>query len=412
MILSDYEKQVLDGKDGYPAQKSMQILVQLGEIYGAKRMIPVSRVHMAGSSIVVAGQAGLKFVEKMVSLGGCFKVFTTLNTGAVDLERWEELGYCRETWVQQTRLTKAYEALGAVACHTCTPYLIGGQPHFGEHVAWGESSAIAFVNSVLGGRTNREGGPSGLAAALTGVVPDYGYHLQENRYGHVQVNVETDLADITDYGTLGYWTGTKIASKIPVFTGIPKSATNDQLKMLAAALASSGSVALFHVVGVTPEASDLATAFGGRKPGQVMTFDKRALIDTEKLLNKQQDQKVSLVAIGCPHASIEEIEVIARELDGRALSPGVDLWITVAQPIKAFAERCGYAQTIEKAGGKLVTDTCPILSPMVEVASRKSYQAIATNSAKLAHYAPGQWGMPTYYGSLEKCLKAAVCGKF
>ncbi len=412
MILSEYEKKLLDGTEGYPVQKSMQILVQLGEIYGAKRMIPVGKVHMPGSSIVVAGQAGTKFVEKMVDQGGRFKAFTTLNTGAVDLSAWEELGYSEETWREQMRLTHAYEKLGGLACHTCTPYLIGHTPRLGEHVAWGESSAIAFVNSVLGARTNREGGPSALAAALTGLVPEYGYHLRENRYGHIHVEVEADLAGILDYGTLGYWTGKKTASKIPVFTGIPATVGMDQLKMLSAALASSGSVALFHVVGVTPEAPDLDSAFGHRQPEQVVRFTRDDLTETEGSLNKQQGQKISIVAIGCPHASIEEIETIAKALDGKTLSPDVDLWVTVAQPVKAFAERCGFKQTIEKAGGKLVCDTCPILSPMAELAQKKGYQALATNSAKLAHYAPGQWAMPTYYGSLEKCLQAAVAGKF
>jgi predicted aconitase len=279
-------------------------------------------------------------------------------------------------------------------------------------VAWGESSAIAFVNSVLGARTNREGGPSALAAALTGLVPDYGYHLQENRYGHIHVKVETKLSGVVDYGSLGYWVGRKTASKVPVLTGIPQDASMDQLKMLSAALASSGSVALFHIVGVTPEAPTLEAAFAGRQPEEVFTFNQSSLAETETLLNKHQGQKVSIVVLGCPHASIEEIEMIAKELGEKKVSPGVELWVTVAQPVKAFAERCGFKQTIEKAGGRMVIDTCPILSPMAELARDKGYQALVTNSAKLAHYAPGQWAMPTYYGSLQKCLKAAVEGTF
>jgi hypothetical protein len=412
MILTDHEKRMLNGEEGYPIQKAMQILTQLGEIYGAEKMIPVTKVHMPGSSVVVAGEAGTKFVEKMVERGGSFKASTTLNTGAVDLKIWQELGYSEEIYHFQVRLTKAYEKLGAIPCHTCTPYLIGHMPRLGEHVAWGESSAIAFVNSVLGARTNREGGPSALAAALTGVVPEYGYHLQENRYGHILVNVEAELAGIVDYGTLGYWVGTKSGSKVPVFTGIPKDVSLEALKMLSAALASSGSVALYHIVGVTPEAPTLEIAFGGREPEQEYTFTKDDLINTEILLNKHQGQEVSIVVVGCPHASIQEIEMIAKELDGKTLSSHVELWVTVAQPVKAYAERCGFKQIIEKAGGKLVVDTCPILSPMAQLAKTKGYQALVTNSAKLAHYAPGQWAMPTYYGGLQKCLKAATEGVF
>lgn len=412
MNLTEHEQRMLNGAEGYPVQKAMQILVQLGEIYGAERMIPVEKVHMPGSSVVVAGEAGTKLVEKMVASGGRFKVFTTLNTGAVDLARWRELGYSDETHEQQVRLTRAYQQLGAIPCHTCTPYLIGHTPRLGEHVAWGESSAIAFVNSVMGARTNREGGPSALAAALTGLVPAYGYHLPENRRGHIHVRVEAAPSGIDEYGSLGYWVGKRSASKVPVFSGIPGNVSMDELKMLSAALASSGSVALFHVVGVTPEAPDLETAFGGREPEEILAFDEAGKKETEASLNKHQAQEVSLVVIGCPHASIEEIELVARELRGKRLSPGVDLWVTVAQPVKAFAERCGFAQAIEAAGGRMVIDTCPILSPMAQVASKKGYRAMATNSAKLAHYAPGQWAMPTYYGSLQRCLKAAVEGVF
>lgn len=412
MILNDREQRMLNGDEGYPVQKAMQILVQLGDIYGAQRMIPISKAHMPGSSVVVAGEAGTKFVEKMGEKGGKFRTFTTLNTGAVDMESWQELGYSEEVYQFQLRLTKAYERLGGIPCHTCTPYLIGHTPRLGEHVAWGESSAIAFVNSVLGARTNREGGPSALAAALTGLVPEYGYHLQENRYGHILVNVTTELAEVVDYGSLGYWVGAKSGSKVPVFTGIPRDVSLDQLKMLGAALASSGSVALYHVVGVTPEAPTLESAFGGGKPEQTYEFTEKELAATQALLSKQQGQEISIVVIGCPHASIQEIEMIAHELAGKSLNAHVELWVTVAQPVKAYAERCGFKQLIEQAGGKLVIDTCPILSPMAELAKEKGYQALATNSAKLAHYAPGQWALPTYYGSIQRCLKAAVEGVF
>lgn len=412
MQLTPEEEQMLSGEYGYPVQKAMEILVQLGEIYGASKMIPVSNVHMPGSSVVVAGEAGTKFVEKMAGEKGVFRTFTTLNPAAVDLNCWQEIGYSEATWGLQNRLTTAYQAMGAIPCHTCVPYLIGNTPRLGEHVAWGESSAIAFVNSVLGARTNREGGPSALAAALAGRVPAYGYHLDENRYGQIQVNVLVELKGITDYGSLGYWVGKLTGSKVPVFTGINNIASLEELKMLGAALASSGSVALYHVVGVTPEAPTLKAAFGNRKPEEVLEFGREQLEESQSLLNKNQRQDISLVVIGCPHASIREIEMIARELAGKKVSPNLELWVTTALPIKALAERCGYAQLIESAGGRLVIDTCPILSPMAEVARRKGYTALATNSAKLAHYAPGQWGLPTYYGSLQQCLTAALNGVF
>lgn len=411
MKLTVEEESMLAGKRGYPIQKSMEILVQLGEIYGAQKMIKISSVHMPGASVVVAGEAGTKFVEKMAGQQGQFCVLTTLNPGAVNFDAWRETGYSEETYRLQRRLTNAYEAMGGIACHTCTPYFIGSCPRRGEHIAWGESSAIAFANSVLGAFTNREGGPSALAAALTGCVPEYGYHLAENRHGHIQINVRAKLDGIDDFGAMGYWAGSLAGSKVPVFTGISDPST-DELKMLGAALASSGAVALFHVVGVTPEAPTCEAAFGGRKPEQVLDFEASQLADAKRSLNKQDGQEISVVCIGCPHTSIAEIGEIALGLKDKKVKSRVELWVLTALPMRALAERCGYSKIIEAAGGRFVIDTCPILSPMAELAKKKQYTALATNSAKLAHYAPGQWALPTYYGSLQTCLNAAITGKF
>ncbi|HWQ40889.1 MAG TPA: aconitase X catalytic domain-containing protein [Desulfosporosinus sp.] len=412
MELTPEEEEMLAGKQGYPVQKAMEILVQLGEIYGAAKMIPVSNVHMPGSSVVVAGEAGTRLVEKMAEAKGAFKAFTTLNPAALDFSDWQEIGFSDATFNLQNRLTSAYHKMGAVPCHTCTPYLIGNCPRKGEHVAWGESSAIAFVNSVLGARTNREGGPSALAAALTGRVPAYGYHLEENRFGDVLVELITELHGVSDYGSLGYWVGKKIGDKVPVFTGIPVAVSLEELKSLSAALASSGSVALFHVVGVTPEAPSLEAAFGPRQPSTILKFGPAQMQESLSLLNKNQGQNVSFVAIGCPHASIRELEEISRLLIGKKISSEVDLWVTTSLAMKTLAERTGYAQIIEEAGGRIIIDTCPILAAMSEVLAMKAKGALATNSAKLAHYAPGQWRMPTYFGSLEQCLAAAMEGSF
>jgi predicted aconitase len=411
MKLTVEEESMLAGKRGYPVQKSMEILVQLGEIYGAEKMIKISSVHMPGASVVVAGEAGTKFVEKMAGQQGQFCALTTLNPGAVNCDAWREIGYSEETYRLQRRLTTAYEAMGGIACHTCTPYFIGNCPRRGEHIAWGESSAIAFANSVLGAYTNREGGPSALAAALTGCVPEYGYHLEENRHGQLKINVRTALQGIADFGALGYWAGALAGSKVPVFTGITNPST-DELKMLGAALASSGAVALFHVVGATPEATTCDAAFGGRTPEQVLDFDAQLLAEAKRSLNKVDGQEVSVVCIGCPHTSIVEIGAIARSLKDKKIKSHVELWVLTALPTRALAERCGYAKVVEAAGARFVIDTCPILSPMAELAKKKNYSALVTNSAKLAHYAPGQWALPTYYGSLETCLNAAITGKF
>jgi predicted aconitase len=347
----------------------------------------------------------------MAALNGQFCALTTLNPGAVNFDNWRETGFAEETYQLQRRLTNAYDAMGGIACHTCVPYFVGNCPRRGEHIAWGESSAIAFANSVLGAYTNREGGPSALAAALTGRVPEYGYHLEENRHGHLKINVRTPLQGIADFGALGYWAGTLAGSKVPVFTGIMEPST-DELKSLGAALASSGAVALFHVVGATPEAPTCEAAFRGHKPESVLDFDAPQLADAKRSLNKVDGQEVSVVCIGCPQTSIVEIGEIARGLKGKKVKSHVEFWILTPLPTRALAERCGYARVIEASGAKFVIDTCPILAPMAELAKKKKYTALVTNSAKLAHYAPGQWALPTYYGSLQMCLDAAITGKF
>lgn len=410
MKLTEEEEKMLHGEYGPSVQKSMQILTTLGNIYGAEHMIPVKSVHMPGSSIVVAGEAATSFVEQMGENDTKFAAFTTLNTGAMDMDRPEELGFSEETVSRQHRLTGAYERMGGVPCHTCTPYLIGHCPKYGEHVAWGESSAIAFANSVLGARTNREGGPAALAAAIAGRVPAYGYHLDENRRGQFLVHVNATLTDIADYGALGYWVGTRVESGVPVFTGIPKDVSNDQLKSLGAALASSGAVALFHIVGITPEAPTVEAAFGPNTPKQTWDFTDAEKEEAYQKLSKQQGQPVSLVAMGCPHSSINEIIRVAELVKGKNVKSA--FWVLCAQPIKHLAERSGHAKILADAGVTLVCDTCPVLGAMAEPMQKIGMTAMATNSAKLAHYAPGQWKIPTYYGTTEQCVNAALKGEF
>ena len=410
MKLTEEEQKMLDGAFGKSIQKSMQILTTLGDIYGAQHMIPVKSVHMPGSSIVVAGEAATSFVEQMGENGTSFAAFTTLNTGAMDMDQPRELGFSEETIAKQNRLTSAYQRMGGIACHTCTPYLIGHCPKFGEHVAWGESSAIAYVNSVIGARTNREGGPAALAAAIAGRVPAYGYHLDENRKGQFLIHVKTALNDIADYGALGYCVGTRVESGVPVFTGIPSDVTTDQLKSLGAALASSGAVALFHVVGVTPEAPTQEAAFGGNIPKETWTVTREEIDGAYRQLSKQQGQPISLVAMGCPHSSLSEIVRVAELVKGKQVKTA--FWMLCAQPTKHLAERSGHAEILRNAGITLVCDTCPVLGAMGEPMACIDMTAMATNSAKLAHYAPGQWDIPTYYGTTEQCVNAALKGVF
>ena len=410
MILTEEETRMLAGDKGPAVKKAMEILVALGESFGAKRLVPINNVHMAGSSVLVAEEAGTRFVEDIRKQGGNFITRVTTNPTAVDPTKWEEIGIPESDSTLQTRLTNAYAGMGANTCNTCIPYLVGNSPRFGEHLAWGESSAVVFANSVCGARTNREGGPSGLASALTGRTPEYGFHLKENRYGRLLIKVEVGLDDMTDYGTLGYFAGKLAGQDTPVFTGIPATPTLEQMKALSAALAASGAVSMFHAVGVTPEAATLEEAFGGKEPEQTFVFGPAEKTQAEAELNKESSDHIDWILIGCPNATVEEIREVAQALEGKKVHKDVALWVTTAGAMYAMAERVGYIRTIEEAGGIVVRETCPFLARSRVIAPKNGYKTLTTNSAKMAYYAPGQFGLPTHYGNLPRVMNAAING--
>lgn len=410
MHLTEEETSMLNGEKGPAVQKAMQILVALGEGFGAERLVPVNNVHMAGSSVLVAEEAGTRFVEDIRKQGGTFVTQVTTNPTAVDPTQWKEIGIPESDSILQVRLTAAYAGMGANTCNTCIPYLAGNMPRFGEHMAWGESSAVVFANSVCGARTNREGGPSGLASALTGRTPEYGFHLKENRYGHFQIKIETTLRDMTDYGTLGYFAGKIAGQDTPVFTGMPSMPTLEELKALSAALAASGAVSMFHAVGVTPEAPTVEEAFGGREPAKVLIFGDTEKQQAENALNKEPSDYVDWILVGCPNASVQEMREVAEALEGKKVHKGVALWVTTSGSMYAMAERMGYIDTIKNAGGVVVRETCPFLARSRVIAPNKGYKTLTTNSAKMAFYAPGQFGLPAHYGNLERVMQAAING--
>jgi len=397
--LTNEEKNMLQGKQGEMIKKSMEILETLGDIYGAERMIDINNVHSPGVSYRVTGDAGLNFVkEAAYKYNSCSKCIMTLNTIGIDYDKADELGFSKEFQEKQHELLKAYESIGAIGTYTCTPYLISNLPRYGEHIAWGESSAVAFANSVIGARTNREGGPTALAVALTGKAPAYGFHLDENRFGDFLVNVEIELNNDSEYGALGYYVGQIVGDKVPIFDGI-KNPTLENLKALSAALASSGAVALYHIKGITPEVIKNGNML--KENYENITYGKE---EKEEVLNKFSNKgKVDMVLFGCPHTSIDELKRIALNLKNKNFLS--EVWINTSQPIASLGERLGYNKIIEKSGAKIVTDTCPVLSETV-----RDYDLMLTNSAKMAHYAPGLWNLTTTLLSLEEIIEAAVKG--
>jgi predicted aconitase len=386
MQLAEHDEAMLAGDHGQAAQKSMRILRALGEIYGATSLVDVASVQVAGVSYDNLGQAGLDFLSEMAADGRA-RVLTTLNPAGMDVDGWQELGISADFAGMQRRVLDAFARMGVVTTCTCTPYLVGNLPRFGQHVAWSESSAVCFANSVIGARTNREGGPSALAAALTGRTPAYGLHLAENRRAQVAVEVKAALRGTLEFGALGVAIGAVVGNRIPYIQGC-QGANLDQLKSLAASLATYGGTAMFQMAGVTPEGTEV--------PGQPVVVDRRAIDRAREELD-DQGAEVDFISIGCPHASLDEVRAISKLLEGRRVVR--ETWIHVARPIKTSSDRMGYTGLIEAAGAKVACDTCMVVAPL-----KGRFSVLATNSAKAAFYGRAKNGFSVAFRTLEQCL--------
>ena len=396
MHLTLKENEMLSESQGRATQKAMQILVALGEIYGAERMIQVTSVQIAGVSYDNLGEAGLKFLSAMADGGGRVRVLTTLNPAGMDTENWHNLGIQPDFAEKQQRVLEAFARMGVTTTCTCTPYLIGNLPHYAEHIAWSESSAVCYANSVFGARTNREGGPSALASALTGLTPEYGFHLSENRLPTLTIQVTAQLAETCDFGALGKVIGEQIQASraVPYILGVHR-ATLENLKSFCASLATYGGTALFHMQGITPEAA-LFTP-----PEKRVSVSQAELEAAIHSLNNAAEEEVDFISLGCPHLSIHEIEHISRLLDGRQVKK--EFWITTARTTKQIADRMGYTRIIEASGAKFAADTCCVVAPI-----QGRFTAMATDSAKACYYAYSKNKFKTVFLPFEDVVKQAL----
>jgi len=394
MYINKEQEKTLNGEEGEVKERLFRLLVRLGDIYKADKMIPVGSVQVAGVSYKSIGDPGTEFLEDMASKNAKVQVLTYLNPAGMDLENWKNLGFPADFAKNQLRIMNAFKKMGIVVTSTCTPYLAGNLPRFREHIAWSESSAVSFSNSVIGARTNREGGPSALAAAICGVTPNYGLHLWEKRQPTVKIDVNSDLNFNSDFGALGYYVGKQVKNKIPYFTGI-KNANTDQLKALGAAMAASGAVALYHVEGLTPEA-DLVEKKGLEK----ISVGKKELKETYEKLNT--GKKADIVIFGCPHASLREISALADKLNGKHLKKPV--WICTSRMVKEAAERMGYNEIITKAGGSIVADTCMVVSPI----EKMGYKTTGVNSGKAANYLPGFCKQEVCFANIDDLVEGQL----
>ncbi len=402
------DERMLSGGEGEARRLSMRIIVAVAGAAGAASLIDVGSAHVDGC--LYQGQASLDFAERMAEAGAEVVIPTTLNVSALDLLHPDRYRGDPEVGRRARRLMDLYVEMGCRPTWTCAPYQLPTRPGFGEHVAWAESNAIVFANSVLGARTDRYGDFIDICAAVTGRVPDAGLHRTENRRGRILFRLDgiPDKLLLEDvlYPVLGHLIGAEAGILVPVLEGLPSSVTEDQLKALGAGAASSGGVALFHAVGVTPEAATLAEAFQGEAPDRVVDVTQERLATARDSLSTSSGPELSAISLGTPHFSLAEFERLIGQLDDGPFHPDVDVYVSTGRDTLAEVEARGWAKLLERAGGRLVVDTCTYITPILE----PRHRVVMTNSAKWAYYAPGNLGVQVVFGSLEECVGSAYRG--
>jgi len=429
LCLTLEEEAMLAGAEGPGVRRAMEIVIALARIYGAADLAPITHAQIAGVSYKNIGDAGVAFLNDWANEGAQVRVPTTLNPMGMARDRWQDWGVAASFATPQLSVIDAFVKMGVTPTMSCTPYLFQDyRPQRGDVLAWAESSAVAYANSVIGARSNREGGPSALAAAIAGRTARYGYLLDEHRRANWIIEVRCPVTSVADFGALSYVVGKAVGNGVPWFADLaawlpPPPSTSvrlgapaegagsavgglagDRLKTLGAGLAAYGAVALYHVAGYTPEARDGGAAL-------IRSDAKRLVIESldeaYRVMDADPDlRKIDLVTIGCPHASLTEIELVAGALRGKRLA--TRLWVTTGALTRQAAAELGYVQDIEAAGGEVVADTCAVVAPMRMLGVR----SMATNAGKMACYAPMHSGVKMRFGDLDACLDAAVTGEW
>lgn len=413
--LSKRDKQFLAGQHGEAAQMAMRIIVRMAQVHEAAELMNVTQAHIDGCGLL--SETGLEFAETLAAKGARVSVPTTLNMGPLDLQNWRQFGIDEDFAGKAIRQAKAYTDMGCIPTWTCAPYQSYLTPRFGQQIAWGESNAICYANSVLGARTNRYGDYMDICAAITGRVPKCGLHLKENRKGQILlrlVDVSPAIMQSNEfYVVLGHLLGSLAESKIVVIDGLASDASGDQLKAFCAAAASSGQVALFHAIGLTPEASTFEQAFQGGLPERTIDITLSDLARARsELSTAEEGDKLDLVVLGCPHFSFDEFRelmelILAQTEKGKLLATGVRFVVISSQTSYALLQRGDFLDALTDFGIEITLDTCVFHTPMVS----QDTKVIMTNSGKCAYYAPGELSVQVAFGSMADCVESAVQGQ-
>ena len=409
LTLTLKDQEMLNGDHGPAARMAMSIVIRMAEVAGAQELLEITAAHI--DSTVYIGDAGLEFAERLASLGARVAVPTTLNVSGLDEHHWQEWAVPSDWARQAYRQMVAYQSMGTVPTWTCAPYQTELRPSFGQQIAWGESNAIVFANSVIGARTERYPDLFDICCAITGRAPAIGLHLSENRAGQLLfrlVDIPESLQRRDDfYPVLGNFVGKASLDKIPVIDGITVKPDDDQLKALGAAMASSGGVALFHMVGVTPEAPTLEQAFHGKSPPEILDVTMETLRKSRAELTHTDGDRLHMVVLGSPHFSLAEYRQLAPLLQGKRKHPDVKFLVTSSRAMTQLAEQTGSLGPILEFGAQITVDTCILTTPMLP----EEIQYLMTNSAKFAYYSPGLLGKKITFGSLADCVQSAISGR-
>lgn len=421
MRLTDDEKRILDGAEGPARRAAMDLLVRYGTVLGAERLVETNNVAGGGVGSlpnrrdVVADPTDVDAVFSLLSLDSDerleippVKANTYKLIEGMDPRHADAQGVSEKTRVIVEKSQAFCSRIGIQRCNTCAPYQVGNVPVFGEHCAWMESSAVIYINSILGARTNCEGAQSTGAASLVGRIPYWRLHTPEGRKATHVVEVEYPVEDMMDWGLLGYWLGETLDDAIPALTGHLGPGELRKYKHFGAAAATSGGIEMYHIPGRTPEASTLEAALGGRRAEATLRFTDADRRQAYQNLNSATDPNVDFIMLGCPHNSLDQLRLIVCLLDGKRVHANTALWIFTPNALRAVADQAGWTAILETAGAKLMSDTCPALGRV----RPEGAKVVATDSCKQAHYLPATLGLQTYFGTVEDCIASAVAGRW
>jgi predicted aconitase len=402
--LTAEEREILAGARGEAARRALEYQVEVGRFWGAKRLVPVTQVHMMGD-IEVMGDAGLEFLEKELQLGARCSVPTTTNARCMDFAHCERLGQDAGEAAKERELIQCLRRMDVVTTDTCINYQTVYQPHLGEHVAWGDTGTVIYANSVFGARSNFESGPAALAAAITGRTPEYGFHLDQHRKGTFSVRLDAALDDLADWGAVGKIVGESHQDyfAVPVFHGYRRAPSADELKQLGAALASYGSMGMFHFVGVTPEApSEL--------PGEGMTIGESEIAKVYSGYSLG-DGDARLVVFSGPQQSLFEMKQLAALFQGRKVHAGSSCFVTTNRSVLAQSRALGYAGTLEEAGVTILEGVCfYILQNLSAMRQANRWTNMVSNSAKIVNII-GAHRFNTLLRRTHDCVDIACTGR-